>query len=119
MGVCLDQTGTSQFTNLLFRRGEPRYYAFDLLFSNGEDLLSLPLADRKHRLVSLIPGNGERLLYCDHIDSKGEELFDLACQRDLEGIVAKRKLDPYLPRTSWLKNPQSAVFPMGGARGTV
>ena len=38
--VCLDKTGTSQFTNLLFRRGEPRYYAFDLPFCNGEDLRS-------------------------------------------------------------------------------
>ena len=33
----------------------------------------------------------------------GEELFHLACQRDLEGIVAKRRLDPYVPSTSWLK----------------
>ena len=58
--VCLDKTGTSQFTNLLFRRGEPRYYAFDLLSCNGEDLRYLPLADRKHKLHSLVPTNGER-----------------------------------------------------------
>src|SRR5215469_7524173 len=35
--------------NLLFRRGEPRFYAFELLFCNGEDLRYFPLADR-HRL---------------------------------------------------------------------
>src|SRR5437660_3203559 len=29
--VCLDAAGVSQFTDLLFRRGEPRFYAFDLL----------------------------------------------------------------------------------------
>jgi hypothetical protein len=47
---------------------------------------------------------GERLLYCDHIEGHGEELFRLACQHDLEGIVAKRKGDPYLPeQASWLK----------------
>jgi hypothetical protein len=45
--VCLDKTGTSQFRNLRFRRGEPRYYAFDLLYCIGEDLRYLPLADRK------------------------------------------------------------------------
>jgi bifunctional non-homologous end joining protein LigD len=101
--VCLDKTGTSQFTNLLFRRGEPRYYAFDLLFSNGEDFRYLLLADRKHRLHDLLASKGERLLYCDHVESKGEELFHLACQRDLEGVVAKRKFDPYLPSASWLK----------------
>jgi bifunctional non-homologous end joining protein LigD len=75
--VCLDETGTSQFRNLLFRRGEPRYYAFDLLFSNGEDLRYLPLADRKHRLHALQRSNDERLLYCDHIEGMGEELFHL------------------------------------------
>ena len=35
----------------------------------------------------------------------GQELFQLACERDLEGIVAKRKFDPYLldGSTTWLK----------------
>jgi len=100
--VCLVKTGTSQFTNLLFRRGEPRYYVFDLLFCNGEDLRYLPLADR-NRLHGLIPTNGERLLYCDHVEGMGEELFHLACRRDLEGVVAKQKFYPYLPSASWLK----------------
>ena len=46
----------------------------------------------------------ERLLYCDPIEDKGETLFSLACERDLEGIVAKRKGDPYLPEhATWLK----------------
>lgn len=27
--VCLDKKGNSQFRDLLFRRGEPRFYAFD------------------------------------------------------------------------------------------
>ena len=102
--VCLDKRGNSQFRDLLFRRGEPRFYAFDLLSCNGEDLRYLPLADRKHRLQGVAPGSGERLLYCDHIEERGEHLFRLACTRDLEGIVAKRKFDPYLPdHTKWLK----------------
>jgi ATP-dependent DNA ligase len=44
--VCLDDSGVSQFSNLLFRRHEPRFYAFDLLSLNGEDLryLSSPTA---------------------------------------------------------------------------
>jgi len=32
--------GNSQFEHLLFRRGEPRFYAFDLLHSDGQDLRS-------------------------------------------------------------------------------
>jgi hypothetical protein len=51
-----------------------------------------------------VPKRGERLLYCDHIDGDGKALFRLACEHDLEGIVAKRKSDPYLPEhATWLK----------------
>src|SRR5437868_3974078 len=36
--VCLDAEGHSQFNELLFKRGEPRFYAFDLLWCEGKDL---------------------------------------------------------------------------------
>jgi hypothetical protein len=33
-----------------------------------------------------------------------ESLFPLACEQDLEGIVAKRKFDPYIAgQASWTK----------------
>jgi bifunctional non-homologous end joining protein LigD len=58
----------------------------------------------KPQFTEVVPERGERLLYCDHIDGDGEGLFRLACQHDLEGIVAKRKADPYLPEhAGWLK----------------
>jgi bifunctional non-homologous end joining protein LigD len=115
--VCLDSHGKPQFRSLLFRRAEPVFYAFDILwdeharsdeemhrFRNGEDTRYLPLPDRKLRLRRVVPKRGERLLYCDHIDGDGEGLFQLACQHDLEGVVAKRNSDPYLPEyATWLK----------------
>ncbi len=103
--VCLDENGASQFEDLMFRQGEPRFQAFDCLWCDGEDLRYLPLTDRKRKLRSIVPGIGERLLYTDHVEASGEQLFQLACMRDLEGIVAKRKFDPYLHsgETSWLK----------------
>ena len=117
--VSLDRHGKPQFRDLLFRRAEPVFYAFDLLwdeharsddeeeqrrFRNGEDVRYLPLIDRKLRLRAVMPKGGERLLYCDHIDEDGVGLFRLACEHDLEGIVAKRKSDPYLvEHASWLK----------------
>ena len=76
--VALDRHGKSQFRDLIFRRGEPRFYAFDLLWLDGEDLRYLPLIDRKLRLRSVVPQRGERLLYCDHIEQDGEGLFRLA-----------------------------------------
>jgi bifunctional non-homologous end joining protein LigD len=45
--VCLDRAGKSVFKELLFRKGRPRFYAFDLLWLNGEDLRSLSLVERK------------------------------------------------------------------------
>jgi hypothetical protein len=66
---------------------------------------ALPLIDRKLRLRSVVPQRGLRLLYCDHVKCDGEGLFRLACEHDIEGIVAKRKQGPYLPeqQTSWVK----------------
>ena len=117
--VCLNYDGKPQFRDLLFRRADPFFYAFDLLwdehalsddeeemrrFRNGEDVRYLPLIDRKLRLRRVVPKLGERLLYCDHVEVDGQGLFQLACQHDLEGIVAKRKGDPYLPEhATWLK----------------
>jgi len=117
--VCLDSNGKPQFRHLLFRRAEPFFYAFDILwdehaqtddeeemrrFRNGEDVRYLPLTDRKLRLRRVVPRRGERLLYCDHIEGDGEGLFRLACEHDLEGIVAKRNSEPYLPEhANWLK----------------
>ena len=103
--VALDRRGKTQFKDLLFRRGELRFYAFDLLWCGGQDLRRLPLIERKLRLQSVVPKRGERLLYCDHIEGDGGGLFRLACEHDLEGVVAKHKRGLYLPEgdTTWFK----------------
>ena len=65
----------------------------------------LRLVDRKRALRKIIPRRSSRLLYLDHIQGRGEDLFRLTCQRDLEGILAKWKRGRYVEgvRTSWLK----------------
>src|ERR1700730_7167427 len=63
---------------------------------------SKPVAERKVRLRSVIPKCDERLLYCDHVEQDSEGLFRLVRENDLEGIVAKRKFDSYLPEQGWL-----------------
>ena len=73
--VCFDKDGCSQFEDLLFRRGEPRFLAFDCLYCDGENLCYLPLSDRKHRLKGIIPHWRQRLLYCDHIEEWGKLYF--------------------------------------------
>jgi ATP-dependent DNA ligase len=44
--VCVDPKGRPQFNDLLFHRGEPRFFAFDLLHLDGKDLRYDQLADR-------------------------------------------------------------------------
>src|SRR5262245_52135746 len=44
--ACVDDFGRSVFNDLLFRRRECVFFAFDLLFLNGEDLRTLPLIER-------------------------------------------------------------------------
>ena len=51
--------------------------------------------ERKAKLRKLIPRKASSVLYLDHINGKGVELFEMACKLDLEGVVAKGKLSPY------------------------
>lgn len=66
----LDENGHSQFNELLFRRGTPRFCAFDLLWLNGRDMRKLPLIKRKRNLRKLIPAGCDSLLYVDHIEAR-------------------------------------------------
>ena len=60
----------------MFHRGEPYFYAFDLLWKDGMDLRDLPLVKRKAKLRKLIPRKASSVLYLDHISGKGVELFE-------------------------------------------
>ncbi len=108
--VCLDTHGVSQFNELFSRRGKPVFYAFDLLWLDGQDFRGLPLIERKQSLRELIQmSRCERLIYAQHIETQGIAFFDEICARDLEGVVAKRKLSIYKSNsTGWLKvkNPK-------------
>jgi bifunctional non-homologous end joining protein LigD len=106
--VCLGPDGRSFFKHLMYRRGDPYFYAFDLLWLDGEDLREWPLIERKKALRRIVPTRGSRLLYVDHFVGRGEDMFNLVCAQDLEGVVAKWKHGAYMAdRTSWvkIKNP--------------
>jgi bifunctional non-homologous end joining protein LigD len=101
---CLDSQGRSQFNELLYRRGEPVLYCFDLLWLNGEDLRQLPLIERKKRLHHLIAkSRRQRIVYAQHVAKHGMALYREICERDLEGVVAKRKDSVYSATGQWLK----------------
>ena len=87
--VCLGPDGRSQFYDLLFRREWPYFMAFDVLAIDGKDLRGLPLVERKRQLARIMPRVESRLMLLEPIEGRGCRLFELACERDLEGIVAK------------------------------
>jgi bifunctional non-homologous end joining protein LigD len=105
--VCLGKRGKPQFRDLLFHRGEPYFFAFDLLMSDGKDLRPEKLADRKQELRRLLSNvQASRMHYADHVAQYGTALFQRVCKLDLEGIVAKHSLAPYTTereRTTWFK----------------
>ena len=71
--VRLDGNGRPQFYDLLRRRGAPVFYAFDLLWLDGEDLRSRPLIERKRMLRSIVPEQPSVMLYASHIERTGIE----------------------------------------------
>ena len=82
--VCLDKRGKPQFRDLLFHRGEPCFFAFDLLMSNGKDFRTERLTDRKQELRRLLTLNPvPRLQYVEHIEQHGKALFERVCKMDL------------------------------------
>jgi bifunctional non-homologous end joining protein LigD len=85
-------------------QGSLVFFLFDLLFLDGENLMSLPLVDRKARLASLLKGAPDCLRYNDHQVGHGPEFHRLGCDLGVEGIVSKRPNGRYEPdRRTWLK----------------
>ena len=87
------------------RQGVPiLYYAFDLLYLDGYDLRRVGLEKRKDLLQSVLE-SGEIVRFSDHYAEKGRDLFEVARQRGLEGILAKKRDSAYQEERTrdWLK----------------
>ena len=77
-------------------RGTLVYFVFDLLRLNGASLETLPLEERKARLKQLVGAKKSgRIRFSEHIEGSGRAFFDQACGAGLEGIVSKRRDQPY------------------------
>ena len=116
--VALDEDGRPSFSLMQQRsgltlgpkrRGRDKsvpivYYAFDLLYADGYDLMRVDLEKRKEVLKSLLE-TGELVRYSDHVAGQGEELYRAAREQKLEGIVAKKRNGCYIQKRSreWLK----------------
>ena len=77
---------------------------FDLLALDGHDVTELPLVDRRRLLESLVEPGPHWQVPATHED--GAALLAAATERDLEGIISKRRASTYRPgsRTrEWIK----------------
>jgi bifunctional non-homologous end joining protein LigD len=80
------------------------YYIFDVLWLDGYDVRPLPLRARKRLLRSALTfRDGVRLT--PHRNEHGKALFEEACRKGWEGLIAKRADSPYVATRSrdWLK----------------
>lgn len=94
------------------------YYVFDLVWVEGFDLTKEPLTARRQILESLVPKDSI-IKYSDGIDNVGTELYKLAEQNELEGIIGKRKDSIYTfgkRSKDWLKvvTEKRQEFVVGG-----
>ena len=73
------------------RQGRLVYYAFDLLWRNG-DLRKLPQLERKQLLLDLLGENDVELpvLFSEHLVGDGQTMFEHAAKLNWEGIIFKR-----------------------------
>jgi len=80
------------------------YYAFDILYLDGYDLRRATLEDRK-RVLQEVLKTGEVVRFSDHYPGQGVALFEVAKNKGLEGILAKKRNSCYEERRThdWLK----------------
>jgi bifunctional non-homologous end joining protein LigD len=102
--VALDHEGNPNFSALQAAISDGKtdrliFFAFDLLFAEGEDLRRLPLEARKARLKQLLDARQKKktasIRYVEHFEANGEDVLESAKKLKLEGIVSKKLSAPY------------------------
>jgi bifunctional non-homologous end joining protein LigD len=112
--VALDHDGAPDFSSLQAALSDGKtdrliFYAFDLLFADGEDLRGIPLGERKARLKKLLEARAKtkakQIRYVEHFETGGDAILQSACKLELEGIVSKKLSAPYRSgrSESWTK----------------
>ena len=88
------------------RQGRLVYYAFDLLWRDG-DLRKLPQIERKQLLLDLLEDNDIELpvVFSEHLVGDGQKMFEHAAKLNWEGVISKRADAPYRSERNenWLK----------------
>ena len=95
--MCLDEAGKPSFNDLLFRRRDPVYVAFDVLNVEGADVRAMPLKDRRAILDRIAE---------QHAIQKSELFF--GCGKTLFKAVSADQV---------VEDSEPGLFPEGRTRG--
>lgn len=108
--VALNARGHSDFNGLQQTlSGEAQlplvYMLFDLPFLEGSDLSRVGLLERKQLLEKLLAHAPKHLAFSTHAIGNGPDMFRMASDEKLEGIISKRINSAYRPGRGddWLK----------------
>jgi bifunctional non-homologous end joining protein LigD len=104
----LDENGVSDFNRLQERARKRRWYhgaplvtycAFDLLIHDGQDVMALPLTERKARLQALLaPCERGAVMFLGDLPADARVFWAMVgVGLKVEGVVAKRKDSTYQP----------------------
>jgi DNA ligase D-like protein (predicted ligase) len=118
--VALDDAGRPNFNLLSHSQASApriRFYVFDLLCFEEQDITGMPLLERRSLLRSMPLKDPIRLL--EYFETSAGEMLDVVRQHGLEGVVAKRIDSPYEPGRrsgAWVKHriAQQQDFIIGG-----
>lgn len=106
--VILDEQGLPDIKLLkekTFIKKNLRYYLFDLLYYDGQDLRGMPLIERKDLLKQILdPMPLNHIFYSDHVEGEGIAFLKAAQENGLKEIIGKNKDSVYQSKKSkdWL-----------------
>jgi len=106
-----EHTGDPIRIEYLSKRLPATYVAFDILYLEDRDVMSLPLEERKALLRETLTVD-DRVVLSEVIEQEGVAFFRAVVERGLEGILAKRRRSRYhLGKRSkdWIKIKKSQL----------
>src|SRR5262245_33821149 len=121
--VAVDRNGMPSFQALQHRSAYPQhriaYYAFDVLYLEGENLMGRPLHERRRLLPEVVDDSG--VLISETLSGTAPQVIEAVRGLGLEGVIAKRRTSRYEPglRTgAWskVKLELQQEFVVGGYR---
>ena len=122
--VALGEDGRPSFQALQHRSSHQKhrivFYAFDVLYADGQDLTGERLEVRRARLPALVSPDGVLRLSQD-LPGSAADIVKALRAADIEGVIAKRRDSTYQPgerSTDWvkLKLERQQEFVIGGYR---